>query len=826
MALVGNISGSGGISNTIGITGSLIIANPGLGAFPTFPGSDVALFVSGNIASKPATSPNLSVRGTTVFGGDVVISGTLFGGSPLHVGTFLSASQGAEIGGTVTFTSTTAPKFNNGLSGSLTKLPDGTSYLIAGTNITITTGSNGAVTIDSTGGSGGGFWFEGALNEIYSTGSVAIGTAQTADSQGTDVLFFVTGSNAGGAGTTALFSGPVVISGSSVSVKNTTGGNAVSLTNAGVVSGSGGFQVGGDITIAGNIDTDAAESKTLFASAGANSITIGGASSTVIAAGTLQVNGNISSDANEAKTIFNEVTSNTITIGAAGSTVAVDTLTVGGGFGSTGVTISSTGNISANGNLIVNGDLYISGTTTTIDSTVVEVQDPVIGLGFASGSVAILAGDRGFIGGIPGAGNNVAFVWSNSNSTFVATKTTSSPTGSVSTPVVLSNLQPIRASKFEVGGTGAFLTSSNGNALTASIASANPLNISFGGVPFGEIVESGADIKFGAVAGKNLVLSGGQITYVAGTNGFVFQRDGTVLGSVTGVASTSMTLAARAGATATSLVLSGSGLTLGANSTVVDFQFGTGAGSLRGLASNANGFTLGSQTGVNLNLSASNAFLMRHGTLGVDFQQHASSYLTVGSGSSTLSPNVSFITASVGKLMLVGGTSQAVVSGSEIFLDAGTTGISLRRDSNSFISFSSGSVNAVSIVTPSSTTANIFNTTVTTLNLGGAATAIEIGGPTGTTSINNSLTVDGNTTLGNLDTDKITFTAQAASSLVPDTNNAYDLGSPGLRWRNMYTGDLHLRNERGDWTIIEERDYLTITNNHSGKRYKFVLQEI
>jgi hypothetical protein len=42
----------------------------------------------------------------------------------------------------------------------------------------------------------------------------------------------------------------------------------------------------------------------------------------------------------------------------------------------------------------------------------------------------------------------------------------------------------------------------------------------------------------------------------------------------------------------------------------------------------------------------------------------------------------------------------------------------------------------------------------------------------------------------------------------------------------MYTGDLHLRNDRGNWTIIEEADYLSITNNKNGKRYKFVLQEI
>ena len=49
-------------------------------------------------------------------------------------------------------------KFFNGLSGSLTQLTDGSSYLIAGANVTITTSSNGSITIASTGGGGGGIY--------------------------------------------------------------------------------------------------------------------------------------------------------------------------------------------------------------------------------------------------------------------------------------------------------------------------------------------------------------------------------------------------------------------------------------------------------------------------------------------------------------------------------------------------------------------------------------------------------------------------------------------------------------------------------------------
>ena len=55
-------------------------------------------------------------------------------------------------------------------------------------------------------------------------------------------------------------------------------------------------------------------------------------------------------------------------------------------------------------------------------------------------------------------------------------------------------------------------------------------------------------------------------------------------------------------------------------------------------------------------------------------------------------------------------------------------------------------------------------------------------------------------------------------------NGTADLGSLTKRWdkvyaNDVYTGDLHMKNERGDWTLIEEEDCLTMTNNKTGKRY-------
>ena len=93
-----------------------------------------------------------------------------------------------------------------------------------------------------------------------------------------------------------------------------------------------------------------------------------------------------------------------------------------------------------------------------------------------------------------------------------------------------------------------------------------------------------------------------------------------------------------------------------------------------------------------------------------------------------------------------------------------------------------------------------------------------------TSQITGTLALSGNMTVsGDLQTSG-SFTP--AGHIMPNGDETYDLGSSELRWRNIYTGDLHLRNERGDWTIVEEEDHLMITNNKKGKKYKFVLEEI
>jgi hypothetical protein len=62
--------------------------------------------------------------------------------------------------------------------------------------------------------------------------------------------------------------------------------------------------------------------------------------------------------------------------------------------------------------------------------------------------------------------------------------------------------------------------------------------------------------------------------------------------------------------------------------------------------------------------------------------------------------------------------------------------------------------------------------------------------------------------------------------VVPGTNATQDLGSASLRWNTVYTSDLSLKNDHGDWTIVEGEDDLFLYNNKKNKVYKFALTEV
>jgi hypothetical protein len=146
-------------------------------------------------------------------------------------------------------------RFYEGLSGSLTNLPDGTSYLKAGSNVTISSASNGAVTISSTGGGGGtstgaSFFSSTTAGSIFTTGSTAfVGGAAATDApadQGADVFFFVSGSiDSLETATTgsAIFGGDIYTSGTSI--LSGTSHQAIPKNFSALGGGAGGFMYSG-----------------------------------------------------------------------------------------------------------------------------------------------------------------------------------------------------------------------------------------------------------------------------------------------------------------------------------------------------------------------------------------------------------------------------------------------------------------------------------------------------------------------------------------------------------------------------------------------------
>lgn len=119
-------------------------------SFDEASGDDISYYVSGTLDARNTPTPIGSVKGVSLFGGTLVTSGTFYG-----------------LGG---------------ISGSITNLSDGRSYIAAGDNITITSASNGQILITGAAGgtSGGGTdnlgWTSPSAGTISTTGSLAVGT--------------------------------------------------------------------------------------------------------------------------------------------------------------------------------------------------------------------------------------------------------------------------------------------------------------------------------------------------------------------------------------------------------------------------------------------------------------------------------------------------------------------------------------------------------------------------------------------------------------------------------------------------------------------------
>ena len=99
-----------------------------------------------NKTTNTLSTTNLAVSNIATVSGSVILGDAA--SDVVYISGSVTASNGLQVTGSINGLSTITAA--TGFSGSLTKLTDGSDYLIAGTNIQLSTGSNGAITIAAT----------------------------------------------------------------------------------------------------------------------------------------------------------------------------------------------------------------------------------------------------------------------------------------------------------------------------------------------------------------------------------------------------------------------------------------------------------------------------------------------------------------------------------------------------------------------------------------------------------------------------------------------------------------------------------------------------
>tara|TARA_R110002124_G_scaffold153673_2_gene320696 strand:+ start:2164 stop:3477 length:1314 start_codon:yes stop_codon:yes gene_type:complete len=179
-----------------------------------------------------------------------------------------------------------------------------------------------------------------------------------------------------------------------------------------------------------------------------------------------------------------------------------------------GETIIENGDLIVSGSVIVTGNLDVLGTTTTISSSHLVIQDPLIGLGFGSDSNPThtgAVGDRGFIFGLAG-NNNQALIWDQTSGSFVLGKVNAqSPVDDAI------DIAPADLSTFKVGAFRSGDLSSSARVFGQGLETSGLLGVS-GSIKNGSFISSsgeifGTDIKTSANVFASGTLSGSNVRF-------------------------------------------------------------------------------------------------------------------------------------------------------------------------------------------------------------------------------------------------------------------------------------------------------------------------
>ena len=553
---------------------------------------------------------------------------------------------------------------------------------------------------------------------------------------------------------------------------------------------------------------------------------------------------NIGTDGDRTIVIGKSGGSTTTQIHSDGGTLALDAGAAG--------TVAITGDATVSRHLTVSGDFTVSGDTTLVNTTNLEVEDALIALNFNSGSSSGPARDAGLVIGNGAHGSlNRVFMWDNSDSEFAFVSSFTAPSGSAA--ITVKDYQNIKAADIEATG-----------------------SVTAGGLTEGRVL----------IAGSNgLITDDAGMTYVAGTNELFVSGAVQVSQLQIDNISNTIDLADNAGGTNMLTINGALGLTgsttAGGIKLAAAGQMQLGAVGKQIHASNVEAVPQISQIfNTNLGAGACNTFRIFEPAEDAMADLFAISVFdngvtnistTDGDGSAghlTINAN--------GNLVLDGDAAVDIdADGGTLSLD-GSGGINIGTEANVAIDVNSttfdldaagditltttGGTHEIQIVSAHTAGRALFIDcnahagSIVDIDAGildiDAAGNVTIDSSAGTISIgaddidqNINVGTDGDRTIvigksggstttqihsdgGDLVLDAGNQNISTTGDLVPTADNSHDLGSPTARFRNIYTGDLHLANERGNWTLVEESNMLTFRNNLSGKWFRMVMEEI
>jgi hypothetical protein len=697
---------------------------------------------------------------------------------------------------------------SNGISGSHTALKDGRSFLVAGSNVTITTASDGQITIDSSGGGGGGgdsYFSSTTAGSIFTTGSAAfIGSESTVDSpsdKGADVFFYVSGTRGSPAGSErkSLFGGDVIISGSlnvlsSSGVRSTKfeiGGATAYLTG---VTGATTIGVMGSnlvfssnkIFLTGAIEqgfkslatTNTAVAMGLSVTASANYTFAGGqeTQATAIlarAVGYRTIASQEGASANGSRTLASGLYSFTHGLLTTGS----GNFSHAEGLGPEA--IGSGSHAEGNNTFAIGYTSHTEGQWTYASGSHSHAE--------GSGSIAIgrAAHAEGLSTRAEGTGSHsqgdrtIAY-----GTASFAGGTFTIASGSGQTVFGSYNLRGNDYSLFVIGnGTG-----------DDNVNRSDVLRVESSGLQV-----TGSLYVTNGITGSHTTLADGRSFLVAGNNvTIVSASDGQITISSTG--------GGGGGDTYFSSVTAGEVFTTGSivSSGSLSIKDGSGnsvfSASTGGLI-NARRFQLSGSSGIT-------------GSLVIQDDLTSVALLTLSSsaGSATLNET------SAGDFEI----RNTKFGGNMTF--------GLRTSMGNAVNFMTVRPNGAAVSTLVSILPSIYagpanpvNSSDTNFFVGGTVGS-RGGANRGAGVFGGDLVVSGSAHV--LTGISVTGSIAITGNIMPDADKTQDLGSPSMRWANVYTGDLHLRNERGDYTLIEEEDFLSIRFNKTGKRYRFLLEPV